>query len=201
MQEEEEEAKVCERERGQPRQQKEPRATEQGGGKEKGRGRPAETKGDRTKSKNSHSIPKLLPSALSTGPRMSFFCFPQHRSCLTSGRLNVLRALMKCADLKDGSGNIKKSHRLMGRKQKHSLGGRVCGHSKQILWRWMTGFYTESFLQGCFLYSIPTKEMCLIMHICLSSEIMKMDINLIKYRASRHDWLRLTQRLESWMKS
>ena len=53
VQEEEQEARVCERERGRPPQTKEPRDTEQGGGEEKGIGRPAETEKDRTKSKNS----------------------------------------------------------------------------------------------------------------------------------------------------
>lgn len=56
--EEEQEAKVCKRERGQP-QQKQPQATEQGGGREKGIGRPAETKEHRTKSKNTNTVSQL----------------------------------------------------------------------------------------------------------------------------------------------
>lgn len=58
VQEEEQEAKVCKRERGQPLQ-KQPQATEQGGGREKGIGRPAETKEHRTKSKNTNTVSQL----------------------------------------------------------------------------------------------------------------------------------------------
>ena len=59
QEEEEQEAKVCERERGQPRQKRATghRAGWRGG---KGRGRPAETEGDRTKSKNTNTIPQLF---------------------------------------------------------------------------------------------------------------------------------------------
>ena len=49
---EEQVARVCEREReGNTTRQKEPREIEQGGGEEKGIGRPAETKEDRTRVK------------------------------------------------------------------------------------------------------------------------------------------------------
>lgn len=68
--EEEQEAKVCKRERGQPLQ-KQPQATEQGGGREKGIGRPAETKEHRTKSKNTNTFNSFYFSTFNWTVRFS----------------------------------------------------------------------------------------------------------------------------------
>lgn len=94
------------------------RAMGQGGGKEKGIGRPAETKEDSTESKITNTVPKLHLHHL------QLHSGSNDEKSSNRSQLKVLKELMECGDLKMGV-EILKSRMLMGRKQKHSFRGCV----------------------------------------------------------------------------